>query len=243
MKAINYLFKQFSFFYALRFSLLEIVRRLVNKDSYLAYSQTGEDIIIREVLKSVSNGFYVEIGSNEPIQHSNTFGLYQRGWRGITVDANQKMVDMHRQLRPNDKAICAAVSDEEKEVTFYEFDMDEISTIDADFYTKNKDTQRVARQTTLRTRTLDSIIAENLPANTPIDLLSIDVEGHDYHVLQSIDLKKYRPRLIVIEMHNFTMLNPLTNEIYARMIENKYHLAGYAVWNGYFVADEFKVNE
>lgn len=242
MRRIKLFFKQFSLIHAIQFSLLEISRRLFNKDSYLAYSQTGEDIIIQNILQSIIAGFYVEVGSNEPIQHSNTFSLYQKGWRGITVDASQKMVDMHKKMRPNDIAICAAISDEEKDVTFYEFDMDEISTIDNDFYDRHKDTQKVARQTTLKTRTLDAVLDENLPADINIDLLSIDVEGHDYHVLQSINLKKYRPRLIVIEMHNFNTLSPLDNQVYSWMMKNNYELIGYAVWNGYFVSHESRGN-
>ncbi|GAB4015112.1 FkbM family methyltransferase [Spirosoma koreense] len=236
-------FKQFPLYYAIKFSILEMARRVFSPDSSLTYSQTGEDIIIRTFLEKNITGFYVEIGSNEPIQHSNTFGLYQKGWRGITVDANQKMVDMHKSLRPNDISLCAAVSDIEKEVIFYEFDMDEISTIDNDFYNKHKDIQKVSRQSTLRTRTLDSILIESLPAGTDIDLLSIDVEGHDYHVLRSINLNKYRPKLIVIEMHNFDILLPLENQVYKWLLENRYHLAGYAVWNGYFIANEWTPNE
>ena len=233
--------KRFPLAHALRFGGLIAARRALNPDAILTYSQTGEDMIIQKILESVTNGFYVEIGSNEPVQHSNTFGLYLKGWRGITVDANAAMVAMHRKVRPNDTAVCAAVSDEEKEVTFYEFDMDEISTIDADFYAMNKDQQRVNRQTTLTTRTLNSIMVENLPSETSIDLLSIDVEGHDFNVLKSIDLKMYRPKLIVIEMHDFALTNPTANDVYNFLVEHNYRLAGYAIWNGYFVANEFSV--
>ncbi|WP_157618289.1 FkbM family methyltransferase [Spirosoma spitsbergense] len=243
MKTIKCLFKQFNFSYAIQFGLLEFVRRIVSKDSYLAYSQTGEDIIIKNILQTIENGFYVEVGSNEPIQHSNTFKLYQQGWHGITIDANSKMVSMHKKIRPNDIAVCAAVSDEAKNVTFYEFDMDEISTIDADFYNKHKDTQRVKIKTTLKTKTLNSILQELLPAQTSIDLLSIDVEGHDYNVLNSIDLRKYRPKLIVIEMHSFNISNPMENPVYKKMLDNDYLFTSYATWNGYFIAKEFLSNE
>ncbi|WP_170108794.1 FkbM family methyltransferase [Spirosoma oryzae] len=199
----------------------------------------GEDVLIQNVLKKVNNGFYVEIGSNEPIQHSNTFGYYLQGWRGITVDANPKMVELHKKIRPKDIAIWTAISDKEEEVVFYEFDMDEISTINENFYLKEKDKQKIVRQTTIKTRTLDSILDEYLPKQTNIDLLSIDVEGHDFQVLQSINLDKYRPKLVVIEMHGFELSNPLNSKIYVWMIKKNYHLIGYAIWNGYFVANEF----
>ena len=239
MKAIKLLFSQFSFLHAIRFILLDAIRKLLCINSDVTYSQVGEDIIIYDILKSVSKGFYVEVGSNEPIQHSNTFKLYQKGWKGITIDANQTMVTMHKKIRVNDIALCAAVSDEEKDVTFYEFDMDEINTIDTDFYNQNKEKQRVSRTTTTRTQTLNSILSVNLPDSTSIDLLLIDVEGHDFQVLNSIDLRKHRPKLIIIEMHNFDLTNPASNSIYNRLVSNDYIFSGYAVWNGYFVSTEF----
>ncbi|MEM1407874.1 MAG: FkbM family methyltransferase, partial [Bacteroidota bacterium] len=33
------------------------------------------------------------------------------------------------------------------------------------------------------------------------DFLSIDVEGHDWNVIRSIDLTKYKPELIVAELN------------------------------------------
>lgn len=76
-----------------------------------------------------------------------------------------------------------------------------------------------------------------------IDLLSIDVEGHDFNVLKSINLRKYRPKLIIIEIHDFVLTKPDDNEVYNWMITNDYKLIGYAIWNGYFVDKMNEVNE
>jgi hypothetical protein len=48
-------------------------------------------------------------------------------------------------------------------------------------------------------RTLDSILNEKNVKN--IDLLSIDVEGFEYSVLQGLNLNTYRPDLIFLEDH------------------------------------------
>ena len=47
-------------------------------------------------------------------------------------------------------------------------------------------------------RTLDDILLE-VKAPVPIDLLSIDVEGHEIEVLSGLTLTRWRPRLVLIE--------------------------------------------
>jgi hypothetical protein len=49
-------------------------------------------------------------------------------------------------------------------------------------------------------RTLDSVLEEAV-VPVPVDLLSIDVEGHEAEVLQGFDLSRWRPLLILIEDH------------------------------------------
>ena len=49
-------------------------------------------------------------------------------------------------------------------------------------------------------RTLDEIL-EQAGAPTPIDFVSIDVEGHEVEVLSGFDLARWRPRLLLVEDH------------------------------------------
>ena len=49
-------------------------------------------------------------------------------------------------------------------------------------------------------RTLDDILIE-AGAPTPIDFISIDVEGHEVDVLSGFDVTRWQPRLILIEDH------------------------------------------
>jgi hypothetical protein len=49
-------------------------------------------------------------------------------------------------------------------------------------------------------RTLDSLLVE-ARAPQPIDLLSLDVEGHEIEVLSGFDMARWRPRLILLEDH------------------------------------------
>ena len=46
----------------------------------------------------------------------------------------------------------------------------------------------------MKTRAFESLIYENF------DFLNIDLEGHDYEILQTIDFRKFNPKLICIEI-------------------------------------------
>lgn len=46
---------------------------------------------------------------------------------------------------------------------------------------------------------IDNIVEKNLGSNTKIDLMSIDIDGDDYYIMESIE--KFLPRVIVIEFN------------------------------------------
>lgn len=238
---VKLLFDRLPFQDALRMTTFYFFRKLFSNDVFLSYSQMGEDRIIANLLSDVSKGFYVEVGSNEPVHFSNTFGFYCKGWQGITIDANRSLVEKHRQLRLKDTPVYAAVSNTESEVVFTEYNMHELNTIDQRTVSELKSDQnvQVVGEHRLKTRTLTDILQEYLPTGQAIDFLSIDVEGHDWEVLQSLDLSRYRPRLIVIEMHSFHLENYAANEIYTYLTANGYVFSGYAVWNGYFIDQSY----
>jgi len=49
-------------------------------------------------------------------------------------------------------------------------------------------------------KTLDDVLTQ-ASAPSPIDLLSVDVEGHEMEVLQGFDFARWRPRLILVDDH------------------------------------------
>ena len=208
------LFRNLPFTSAVRFSFLLLVKKLFANEANLFFSQTGEDLILKSILGHKSNGFYVDVGCNKPYYLSNTFYLYLNGWRGICIDANEKLCSAFKRSRPRDTVITAAVSDIEKDVTFYvSDDVPAVSTIDANQYEEWKKHWQFTREVRIRTRRLEQILDENIVTSTSIDLLSVDVEGHDFEALRSINLARYRPRLIVVEMHGFGLTQMIQDPI------------------------------
>jgi hypothetical protein len=65
----------------------------------------------------------------------------------------------------------------------------------------------VERESVLtQTMTLTNILKKN---NSPklIDLFSLDVEGHEFDVLEGIDFNNYKFKYFLIETNNFNKLN------------------------------------
>jgi FkbM family methyltransferase len=237
---IKILFLQFSILKATRISCAEIVRKILDPYNISSYSQTGEDRILESFLENP--GFYVEVGCNHPQSYSNTFNLYKRGWTGITIDANHELIQKHQELRKRDLSICAVVSNKEGEAVFTDFEDSLVSSLDTEHITQWSQSRKIKAQRTVNTRSLTSIL-EDCQAPKDFALLCIDVEGHDFEVLSSLNFDVYRPKLIIIEMHGFDVLDPESNEIYQCLIANDYKMTGYIVMNGYFSAVSAKSNE
>ncbi len=205
----------------------------------VSLSQFSEDLIIDIILKNAkkTKGIFIDVGCNHPIEYNNTYLLYLRGWRGINIDGNEKLISLYSKFRKEDINLNYLVSDKEEDVVFNVSHKDKLSTIDPGhinlFGEKNfPESQRV----TMRTKTLNSILHEHLAKfDKPIDLLCIDAEGHDFEVLNSIDLDKYAPYLVVIDMHDFSIDDCLNDKIYSLLIGKGYKLSNFVFSNGYFI--------
>ena len=57
----------------------------------------------------------------------------------------------------------------------------------------------------IKTSTLGQILKKNKIYK--IDLLNIDIEGHEYEVIKSFDFKKFNINVICIELLNFNKLS------------------------------------
>ncbi len=227
-------FRQLKPLEAIKYLGLKAIQSVLDPWASVSYAQTGEDRIIATLLDGRSTGFYVDVGCNHPIRYSNTFALYKRGWRGINIDANAQLIDRYRRVRPRDVSISAVVSSSSRDVVFTEFEDDVVSSVSAEHVARWKAEQRVVRERHAKARTLNDIL-DSVDAPHRFDLLSIDVEGHDLEVLSSLDLDRYRARLIVVEMHDFPLREPKRNETWSHLVANGYEMVGYAIMNGYFL--------
>ena len=157
-----------------------------------SFSQFGEDTFINEFFKDKVKGKYVDLGAFHPIRLNNTYLLYKRGWSGTNIDFNPTSIDMFNLVRKRDHNICSLISDKdgEKRTAYFQHDWSAGNTtiLDEDFKKVLK------KEKTMISKTFENLITHDF------DFLNIDLEGHDYNVLKTINLKKYNPKLICIEI-------------------------------------------
>jgi hypothetical protein len=157
------------------------------------YSQHREDLFIDNYFKHKKNGFYLDIGCYHPIKYSNTALLYKKGWTGINIDLNKTTIDLFNFTRLRDKNIFACLSDREKIVDMY-ID-NEFSALNS-IYKNNIKNHKIKKYQKIKinTKVFSNVVKEKF------DFLNIDCEGNDYNILKTIDLKKYNPQIICIEV-------------------------------------------
>jgi FkbM family methyltransferase len=201
-------------------------------------SSLGEDsllyFILTEQLGIRSPGYYVDVGCNDPIYHSNTWRFYQLGWSGIAVDGNKELIDKYHCIRPRDIAGHALVSNRAEECDFFIDRNDPAKSFIGRGIAAENSTNRVALKVRMRTVTLNQIVIDNR-APKEFDLLKVDVEGHDYQVIKSIDLDTYRPKIIMIESHEYGVENFMKTPMYVYLQSAGYYLHSLAGYNAIFL--------
>jgi FkbM family methyltransferase len=165
------------------------------------YAQHGEDLQILRILQACeANGPFLDVGCNHPFKISNTYLLYRHGYRGLCVDPLPRYRSLFERWRPQDRFVRIAIAEVAGELPFFEFESDVLSTLDpllAALYERQG--YRLRKRSSIRVERLDTVLEES-GLQGPISLLSIDIEGHELSALKSLDLDRWQPTLICLEV-------------------------------------------
>lgn len=204
-----------------------------------SYSQEGEDMVLHRMMGSVKNGFYVDVGAHHPLRFSNTYFFYQKGWRGINIDAMPGSMDIFKNKRSRDINLEVAVAEKTEELTFYIFEEPAINSFDAELSEKRiENGNKLIEKRVIKTKTLEQILDENLPKNQTIDFISIDVEGLDLMILKSNNWEKYRPNIVAVECLGFDLVSIQNDNVYKFLITKGYSLVAKTVNTCFFQVDK-----
>ncbi len=207
------------------------------------FSQYGEDHLINILLSPGTKGTYVDVGSHHPFQGSNTYGLYLRGWRGLTVDPNPEFSDAYARFRPHEPHLVEGVSDTHGSMTYYGYDCNVYNTLSdqraADL--AHGGTMATTRSS-VTTRPLHEMVDEHL-GGRPIDLLSVDCEGLDFQVIRSLDLTRNRPTVIIMEDYaRLAMFRSGEGQsmLHSYLVDNGYNPFAQLAFSALYIAHDYR---
>jgi FkbM family methyltransferase len=176
------------------------------------YSQIGQDKwVLETVFPGVKNGFFLDVGSGDGTQLSNTKALEEQGWRGICIDPFPKNMEGRT---------CQML----KEVVFSESGkrMQFQASGDVggirDTLGKWKGEALGAPTIEFTTVTLRDVL-ENTRAPKFIHFVSLDIEGAELEALKAFPFDQYKIGAMAVE-HNDE--EPKRTEIEALMRRHGY---------------------
>jgi FkbM family methyltransferase len=217
-------------------------------------SQMGQDKILdQQIFNGKKNGVFVEVGALDGICGSNTYFFEkERSWTGLLIEPNpiefKKLEKIDREL--SIKENCA-ISNEEGDINFLSIEgpCNVLSGI-LEFYNENhlsrinrelesyksyeEGHELYSKSETIKMKALKLQTLFDKYNLVDIDLISIDVEGAEMNVLESIDYTKTNITCFLIE-NNYGI------EKETEFLTNKgYKFVGNIEWDCVFIKDTNK---
>ncbi len=161
-------------------------------------------------LLPLAGGVFVEAGAYDGYFSSNTYWLERfRGWTGVLIEPIPELAEHARRERPRSQVFqYALVGPDVKTDTVAMLQGGAMSLIKDSWGLPAAEKDHVAlgaavtgqklREIVVPTRTLSQVLDE--AGVGEIDLLSLDVEGHEVAVLGGLDLTQHSPRALLVEM-------------------------------------------
>jgi len=207
-----------------------------NKYKKTSYSQSGEDLIVEFILKTlrIKSPTYIDIGAHHPVYISNTASLYKKGFSGICIEPDPVLFKKIKKSRKRD--ICLNIGIGINGVDDSDFYLMTTSTLntfskeEALNYDKNS-RHKIKDVIKLPLKTINWVF-ENYTNGKP-DFMSLDVEGLDFDILKSLDFNQYRPTILCIETLKFIRVG---------VVEKDQPLIDFVTEQGYIIYADTHIN-
>ena len=172
----------------------------------MSYAQCGEDLLMQYVFNSLGRRSisYLDVGAHHPTYLSNTYHFYLKGNQGVCVEPDGALLQLFAKERPGDRLLNIGIAPENGVADFYVMSTPTLNTFsrpEAERFA-SYGMQKIERVEKVRLRNINDVMAENF-GRAP-DLLSLDVEGLDLSILQSLDFGRYAPDVCCVETLSYT---------------------------------------
>lgn len=161
---------------------------------FVSYAQHGEDVVLWRALGGRDGVTYVDVGAFHPSDDSVTRALYERGWRGVNIEAQPDRLAAFEEQRPQDTNLAVAIGDEDGTVTLtLPGNPGWASTLSPEETGADPASETVE----VPVRRLDTLLPEL--GIEHVDVLKIDVEGAEPAVVRGLLGGAVRPVVCVVE--------------------------------------------
>jgi FkbM family methyltransferase len=205
--------------------------------TFISYAQNSEDVLLWRALGRIDNGFYIDVGANDPVEHSVTKAFYDAGWRGINVEPLPVHIAAFDEQRPRDINLAIAAGSQQGELTLY--DVPAVrgwASPEQGVAEMHRAEGYEVAELKVPVRTLASVCEEHVRGD--IHFLKIDVEGFEGEVLRGMDFARWRPWVLVIEA-TLPGQRQTNHETWEHLVTTqRYRYAWFDGLNRYYVAEE-----
>jgi FkbM family methyltransferase len=203
----------------------------------LSYAQNMEDVVLAKVFAGQATGFYIDVGGGHAVADNVTFHAYLQGWRGIVVEPQLALGQLYRKVRPGDVLVQALAGRSEGALELFEAERFHGLSTASVAHAAAAETAGVAgRRVVKPVTTLAALCRDHAPA--VIDLLKIDVEGHEAEVLAGNDWSRFRPGILLIEAIEPLSMSDASHRFEPQLLAAGYRFAYFDNLNRWYVAEE-----
>ena len=165
---------------------------------------------VTERYLNYNNGFFIEVGGADGVTQSNTIHLERyKNWTGVLVEPNIEAAKKCQMNRPNSKVFnYALVADDyqDEELTmlhrvWYNGDPGLTSSAHNSSINSVPEWNGFNYKFNIPATTLTKVLENLNMENQTIDFLSLDAEGYELEILKGLDMKRFCPKIILIEWH------------------------------------------
>lgn len=176
------------------------IRRKMGSYYQKSYSQCGEDLIVNYIFNTlkVAQPTYLDIGAHHPYFLSNTYLFYRQGCSGVSIEPDPSLYRKIKRARGRDVNLNAGMASERGNLKLFVFSSRTLNTFSENEAKKyEREGHEVIASYEIEVVTFDDVM--NKYFDEVPDFVSLDVEGMDIEILQSIDFSKYQPTVFCIE--------------------------------------------
>jgi len=204
--------------------------------SFISYAQNHEDVMLYRALREVKEGFYIDVGAQDPVVDSVTKAFYERGWRGINIEPNEEYLGKLQGDRPHDINLLTAVGREPGAISFYEVVHTGLSTTSAVYARGHAEAGYEVHLRNVACTTLDRICTDY--GVETVHFLKIDVEGSERAVLEGFSFETVRPWIVVIEATEPNSPREVSAEWEQLLVGHRYQFVYFDGLNRFYIAAE-----